>query len=779
MPATASQNLIRLIGQNRLLDEGRQAELSRFEDMPPKKLAQELINRDWLSSFQINYLLQGKSAELTLGGYQLLSRVGEGAMGQVYKARSLKDERIVALKVLRADAKTNQRTFQRFQREMRVLQQMSHPNIVRAYEADCAGKDCFIAMEFIAGPDLARHVKHGGPLPVAQAVSYLRQAAEALQAVHELGLVHRDVKPANLLVVLPEDLREPERSQYPLGLVKLLDLGLARWDDDPNLTNLTQAGAVLGTPDFLAPEQAESSKTCDIRADIYSLGCAFYYLLTGSVPFLRATFMERVLAHKLEAPTPVEQARRARWQADRDKGESKLAESELRISPELEAVLAKMMAKKPEDRFQSPRDIVRALEESTRAKPIVAAPQGARRRWLWLAGVVGLCMLGWVAVGKWNASAPVVPGPPAPKRPAKIDAWAEALARFRKPGVAPDAARGELLAYRQDHPLAPSAAEFARAMAEPRSPLDDWKGFVHGKSKTAAPIGAATIASPGKVTRFQTLALSPRLSTLIAGAEAKILHFHTAAPAVPTEYPDALKQAERIVFSPDGASLAMGGKDGKLWFFADASSTLNARTLEMPADRTVRHLAFAPSGKTLAAAGDGGPIQIWDVASGLKRGAPLGDDVAALTFTPDGKLLFWLTTSGMLRWADAQTGQILDALELTKAKIAKANLGFHPQGEYLYVALPGQLRSLIWYDQRLKSHLQTFVEGINDLAISLDGNRLATASADGKIRLWDPRSLTSSELAKLPAPATDLAFASDGRHLLVAGGSIHLFRLPR
>ncbi|MFO0964377.1 MAG: protein kinase [Gemmataceae bacterium] len=310
-----------------------------------RELAQDLLRRDWLTAYQINQLFLGRGADLAFGPYVYLERLGEGGMGQVFKARQRSLGRVVALKVIRRECLSNAKVIKRFEREMQALGQMRHPNIVHAFDADHVDGVCYIAMEYIDGIDLARLVKQSGPLPVTQACDYIRQAALGLGHAAEQGLVHRDIKPANLFLTRPGETRasaimaraketgvQPRpsglasrpvsqasgvvplpASDLPWGLIKILDMGLARWTDvDNDRTRLTQLGAVMGTPDYIAPEQTRNSSACDIRADLYSLGCTFYFLLSGQPPFPNGTLTERLLHHQLDQAEPVDEARRRR-----------------------------------------------------------------------------------------------------------------------------------------------------------------------------------------------------------------------------------------------------------------------------------------------------------------------------------------------------------------------------------------------------------------------------------------------------------------------------------
>jgi serine/threonine-protein kinase len=311
----------------------------------PRSLAKELLQRGWLTAFQINQVFQGRGRELTLGPYVLLERIGEGGMGQVFKAWHRHLDRMVALKVIRQDRLDSSDTVRRFQREIEIAAKLSHPNIVAAYDADEIAGTRFIALEYVEGIDLGKLVKQTGPLPVAQACDYIRQAALGLQHAFERGLVHRDIKPSNLLVTGGN---RGTRDVEP-GTVKILDMGLARMQGGGQAETLTQFQTTLGTPDFIAPEQARDARSADIRADLYSLGCTFYYLLAGKVPFPDTAPMEKLLKHWLEEPRRIEEMRPE-------------------VPPEIANIVRKLMAKKPEDRYQTPIELIAALASVTGAE---------------------------------------------------------------------------------------------------------------------------------------------------------------------------------------------------------------------------------------------------------------------------------------------------------------------------------------------------------------------------------------------------------------------------
>jgi serine/threonine protein kinase len=233
--------------------------------------------------------------------YRVLALVGQGGMGAVYKAEHRRMERLVALKVINPALLRNPNTVSRFQQEVRAAAKLTHPNIVTAYDADQAGELRFLVMEFVEGQTLADVVRDRGALPVAEACEYARQGALGLQHLHESGLIHRDVKPHNLMLT-------------PGGVIKLLDCGLVRIAADteaeqlagecPLNPSLTVAGAVMGTADYIAPEQIADSRTADIRADIYSLGCTLFHLLAGRPPFFDDLPADK-FKHHAQTPLPI------------------------------------------------------------------------------------------------------------------------------------------------------------------------------------------------------------------------------------------------------------------------------------------------------------------------------------------------------------------------------------------------------------------------------------------------------------------------------------------
>jgi serine/threonine-protein kinase len=298
-------------------------------------IAGRLLKEGWLTAFQANQLLVGRGEALSLGPYVLLERLGTGGMGEVFKARHQRLDRLVALKILRKERLENQTVLRRFHREMQAVAQLNHPNIVVAFDADDVDGKLYLSMEFVDGQDLATRMSRCGLMPIDRACQYVRQVALGLQHAHERGLIHRDIKPSNLLVTWKTrsgangtETREP--------LVKIVDFGLALLSmpepDAEASTLLTRQGMFIGTPDFAAPEQALDPHSADARSDLYALGCTFYFLLGGEVPFPGGTPVSKLIRQGTEEPKPLEEL-----QAD--------------IPSALCKMVRRLMAKDPAERY--------------------------------------------------------------------------------------------------------------------------------------------------------------------------------------------------------------------------------------------------------------------------------------------------------------------------------------------------------------------------------------------------------------------------------------------
>ncbi|HMP02075.1 MAG TPA: serine/threonine-protein kinase [Gemmatales bacterium] len=276
--------------------------------------------------------LPAELPEVRIPGFEILGVLGHGGMGVVYKARQLNLDRLIALKLISEQYLSNDIAIKRFEREAQAAARLTHPNIVTIYQAGSIGNIHFLAMEYVAGNTLHYLVDQSGYLSITKACEYTRQAALGLHHAHSRGLVHRDVKPANLMGTQG-------------GAVKILDMGRARiapLEGELHPGHMTHHGVFMGTPDFVAPEQANDARTADGRADLYSLGVTFFYLLTGELPFVGATSAEKLDKHRYEPPPNV--------QAHRPEVPSEVAQ-----------ILYRMLAKRPEDRYQTGAELAAAL----------------------------------------------------------------------------------------------------------------------------------------------------------------------------------------------------------------------------------------------------------------------------------------------------------------------------------------------------------------------------------------------------------------------------------
>jgi serine/threonine protein kinase len=303
-----------------------------------QQMAQSLVAAGLITPWQREKLLEGKNRGFFLGRYKILGQLGAGSMGAVYLAEHTVMRHRVAIKVMASRLQGSTRHIERFEREARATAAVNHPRIVRAFDVEMSGDTPYLVMEYVEGDDLQKIVLREGVLPPRVAAECIRQAAEGLHAAHQAGLVHRDIKPSNILL---------DRKDQ----VHILDLGLARLEagEEASLTMMHNSRA-LGTVDYLAPEQARDSHSVDARADIYSLGCTLYFLLTGHPPFDQGTIPQRLMAHQNTQPEDLRKLR-----AD--------------VPEDLAAICAKMLVKQPARRFQTAADVEQSLAAFLAGKP--------------------------------------------------------------------------------------------------------------------------------------------------------------------------------------------------------------------------------------------------------------------------------------------------------------------------------------------------------------------------------------------------------------------------
>lgn len=310
--------------------------------------AQELIDQGVLTPYQARVLIRGRWKGLVLGNYEILEKLGQGGMGQVYRAKHRRMGRMVCLKVLRSSGRRSADTVERFRREIKTISSLDHPHFVIAHDADEADGIQFLVMEFIEGRDLARLVFEDGPMRWKDALRVILQVADALDYAHSEGVIHRDIKPHNLILT-------PDEEGGGVGHTKVLDLGIARIDsvlgagDSRTQATMTSTGTIVGTVDYMSPEQALNSRHADSRSDIYSLGCTLYFLATGKTLHPGETIMERLVAHRENVPPQIR-------------------DHVPRAEKAGEAVFQKMVAREPEDRYQTMGEVIDDLKALLRGR---------------------------------------------------------------------------------------------------------------------------------------------------------------------------------------------------------------------------------------------------------------------------------------------------------------------------------------------------------------------------------------------------------------------------
>jgi tRNA A-37 threonylcarbamoyl transferase component Bud32 len=646
-------------------------------------LLRGLVTGGRLTLYQANEIALGRGRQLNLGNYLLLDKLGQGGMGQVYKALHRHLDRIDAVKVIHADVVTDREAVARFRREARATARLSHPHLVTVHDAGEAEGRHYLAMELIEGADLAKLVARRGPLPAPAVLRMLYQAALGLQHAHERGLVHRDIKPSNLLLSTK-------------GKVKILDLGLASLrGDEMHLTRLTSTYRVMGTPDFIAPEQTVSAAV-DGRADLYSLGCTAYFLLAGHVPFPGGDALEKLLRHRLEPARPLEEVRPA-------------------LQPVLYGVVVRLMAKAPEDRYQTAGDLAEALRPLLAARPATppsaekALPANAReqttiirraaataqsRRWLVFAAAGALLATIVIAVFLWmNNRGP----PPDPEAEAltwragetfPVAAWSVFGVLFLQ-----DGRRIAVTGGNDGNPANSGSLHLLDTHTGQRSefsgregPSLRWLGLTDMGETLVTTSGSGSDPEPDFVrdvtlwsitkrseekrwstglTKTHAMAVAPGGSwAVLAAPEGKLMKIDLATGSKNWVGPSEGRAiATCLSFSRDGSLLACGGLDGSVLVMETKHWKTVYEYDVPPADRAfLAGLDFRPGDHELVGTGGvpkgrSASIQVWDVENKVRKWSQRHEDrhVFAQALAPNGRIFATGDQAGCVRLWDLKT----------------------------------------------------------------------------------------------------------------------------
>ncbi len=768
----------------------------------PRPLIESLMHRRLLTRWQVNQLLSGHCT-FYLGKYKLLDKIGEGGMGKVFKAEHTTMDRVVALKLLPVELTSKADAVARFRREVHMAASLHHPNIVTAYDADQVSNRHFLVMEYVEGNSLYDWLKQHGRLPIDWACECIRQAALGLEYAHRKGVVHRDIKPNNLLVVAADTSGVPA--------LKILDMGLARSASEQQISEeITQSDQVLGTPDYISPEQADDSRSADARSDIYSLGCTLFRMLTGQLPFGGKSALEKIAARlKYDAP--------------------RATSLRPELPPGLDAAIARMLARNPADRFQTCQEVVKVLE------PYASGTAGASEE----SSSIMLCSeaRGWSpsqahtdsALNEFLSALSNTPDPNTPamghsrtlvepraglvssraaqrKGPdqkklllmasSSITGLLLALglmwALWPRPAVLtvqwpPDDRRGATLTI-NGHEQAINASGPVTFELQPGTyqvflarrgyePINEEKNVARGDQWILVPKWTrVTVPLPTFESKLRPSVDPPRLKTAWIATQTKRQQELAGALNERTEELKALRSdIERVASTATAEQrTALSAKVldfRRRWLGADEAAQAAALLMKLPSPADKLDRSQIPEHELLAAGGgnvrQAPPELMWVFGDSRLKHDSRAQSVA---FSPTNSLVAVGTERGTIDLWDSQNGKLIRHLKGGHVTWVW-ELAFSPDGRWLASGSDEgavQLWETATGQQGLR--LSGHTGRIRALAFSNDGKLLASGSLDKKVRVWDARTGDLLHtLAGHTAEVSSVAFDTE-QDLLASGG---------
>lgn len=756
MSCPAPNELVDFLTRYQLLSHSHLEALAREAGKykSASEITEDLVQRGLLTKYQQSHLLTGQGDKLVLGPYRLIEPLGEGGMGMVVKGWHPRLDRYAAIKLIRPQVLASRpEIVTRFHREAKAIAQLHHPNVVMLYDADEVNDTHYIAMEFVDGPTLEKMVRQNGPMSIKQSCDYMRQAALGLQHASECGLVHRDIKPSNILVTTKGignnkrsstqikrpalvTIRDRElavestvngRPDQAWGVVKILDMGLARLqeslEEDSNAdqgTPLTRAGALLGTPDFIAPEQARDARSVDIRADLYSLGCTFYYVLTGRPPYPGGNDVQKLIKHQTERAVPIEDLRP-------------------HVPTAVTRVVERLMAKRPEDRFQTPQalaDELAAYLASTLSNQ--TPPRGIST----------------------EGHVPPSPLPRSPVADAMPMGGPEILAGFdsemesAREGDSSTSMGSDVPPSNEVRPITVVASNTGVTSAVALSGDGRYvaSGGVDGRIRvwdlSQSPLKEiAALSRPGA--EIQSVAFAPDdPDYLVFGSthqgNARIQRWDWRENRIYDWGGFATTDRRGIgamTFATNGSMFAVAvGSFAVVWKVNKRNAS--GQNILKGHGYPLRSLAFSPDNRLIATAGESRSVRLWGfgwLGTSLKATIDAhADNLTSIAFSPDGKKL---ATAGFDRnlvlW-DPLTPSTKTAITLTGHSGNIRHVHFNPNGKQLIsVGETGQV--LIW-DLALSQVLRELTLDLSmaySVAVTPDGRRLVAGYSNGQIAIFD------------------------------------------